>query len=190
MKYAKKHFCQLPAALLAIFAMLLLNSCLIPTQPYRRTRTFDLGAAAVTQEQIEVEKFENPNMYRHSFVYRVGDNEIIRDEYNRWAALPENMMASRLRTVFAAPDSLADGTAPVLSGKILRFEFDTKKSLAVLQIAYKIHKGAKLATEGEFSAETAFAENDPSAMAKAMAECLDKFSAEISVKLKSPHETQ
>ncbi len=182
MKKKNKYSRPLTAVGFAIFAVIL-SSCLISTESYRRTRIFDLGAVNGLSERLEVKKFENPNMYRHSFAYRVAENEIVKDDFNKWAMLPENLIVSRMKNAFSSDDK-----SPVITGKIIRFEFDITKKIALLNLAYRLQEGGKLIAEGDFRVQTSFVENDPAEMAKAMAKCLDEFIAEISRKLKERDE--
>jgi len=130
--------------------------------------------------KLNVGEFENPGMYRHPFVYRVGDNEIIKDDYNKWAALPENLVVTRLKSAFQS-DKLKSIS---INGKILKFEFDKERKLAIMQISYRIDRAEKLPCEGIFKSEKPFDEKEPSKMAEAMSLCMNEFITEISVKLK------
>ncbi len=163
----------------ALLAAALFSSCLMSTEPYRKVRTFDLGMSSPGGVALAVERIENPKMYRHPFVYRVGDNEIVKDEFNKWSALPENLLLSRLKAAFSERPG-----SPALSAKILEFEFDTERKLARLQISYSISADGVKGEDLLFVSETAFDELDGAKMAAAMAANADRFTSEIMGKIK------
>jgi hypothetical protein len=165
------------ASLILLLSFSLIQGCLINSEPYRQNRTFDLGKPATRKVKIFVQRFDNPNACKRSFTYRAGENEIIRDEYNKWAAPPENLIASYLKTTFQNPDESAH--TPILSGSIELFEFDLKENKAVFSTAFSIKTGSEKSESRSFISETKFDHQTPDEMTKAMSENLKKFADEI-----------
>lgn len=159
----------------------LFSSCLITTEPYRKTRIFDLGYMETCESSLKIEAVENPNFYRHQFIYRLGENEIEKDTYNRWTALPETMLYSRLKTVFKQ-----DTDSPVLNAKIIKFEYDKIRRSASLKIIYSIKTRDGIVKVSEtFNREKQIDYFSPELFAFAMTDLTNQFIEELKDKIRN-----
>lgn len=159
----------------------LFNSCLITMEPYRKTRIFDLGYVETCELSLKIEAIENPNLYRHQFIYRLSENEIEKDDYNRWTALPENMLYSRLKTVFKQ-----DTISPILNAKILKFELNKMSRSASLKIIYSIkNSDGTLNFLETFNREKQIDDFSPELFAVAMTDLTNQFIEELKDKIRN-----
>ena len=88
----KKYILLLPC-------LLVLAGCgILSSEPYIQTYYFDIGSPNVKIETqkyvIDDVQFTTPSMYLQKMVFRVADNTILFDEFNRWSMSPDSLLES------------------------------------------------------------------------------------------------
>ena len=133
------------AALLAISAgaLSLLGACsLLPSEPYREVRSYDLGVppSAEPAAALSVEPFSADSACKFKMLYRAEGNEMLIDEYNRWTQPPGQMLTKYLRLAFrdlpGASTARPELPKYEVSGSILAFEADLDSKKVNLGVHY------------------------------------------------------
>jgi uncharacterized lipoprotein YmbA len=91
---------RLAACFAAALALCLSAACsFLPSEPYREVRTFDLGVpeAIGSASALQVQPFGADSACKFKMLYRAEGNEMLIDEYNRWAQPPGQMLTKYLR---------------------------------------------------------------------------------------------
>jgi uncharacterized lipoprotein YmbA len=97
---------RLAACFAAALALCLSAACsFLPSEPYREVRTFDLGVpeAIGSASALQVQPFGADSACKFKMLYRAEGNEMLIDEYNRWAQPPGQMLTKYLGIFPAKP---------------------------------------------------------------------------------------
>lgn len=112
---------------------LALGGCLVTTEPYRPVRIFDLGVPEATGcAGLRIGDFQVQGPYRAKMVRRLGEHELVVDEYHHWAQSPAALVQHCLRQAFSA----ASAARWRVDGEIIVFEADIPAGEAVFEVAY------------------------------------------------------
>jgi hypothetical protein len=165
----------------AIFAATLMgNGCVFNPEPFHPVRIFDFGnpPPELATTQVKIGEIKNLCPAKRSFMYRVGKNEIIFDEYNRWEKSPESLTRSYLEAAFSSGEQNKE-PGKILSGTIKTFEFDLNKNTAYFSFELTIQDKNGNIRSHICKEETPFADKDSAKLAEAMAKNLEKSALNI-----------
>ena len=172
--------------------MLLLSGCgIFSTEPYIKTYFFDIGSpvAKINASKFKIDNisFSTLSMYRQKMVFRVAQNTVLFDEYNRWSMSPDSLF--RRSFVMAVIDSAAQSQNEKLphysiEGKIMMLEADIpgkSVTLALLIKLYDTNKSKKLLWKHLFTQKKPVQKITGQAFAKAVRELADNVINEVGV---------
>lgn len=120
----KKYILLLP------FLLLLAGCGIFSSEPYIQTYYFDIGSPNVKIESqkyvIDDVQFATPSMYLQRMVFRVADNTILFDEFNRWSMAPDSLLEAYF--LMAIENNEQSSTPKIkhytLNGEILQITAD------------------------------------------------------------------
>ena len=121
-----------PCVLIAIF----LSGCgLFFREPYNKVNYYDLSYPKEKQSigdlRLSVSGIKADKPYSDKMVFRVSENRIEMDEFNRWSCNPSDLVGKYFTLAFE--NSSKDGSKSYnLSAEILRMEADLKSSSVIL----------------------------------------------------------
>ena len=182
----KKYCCRLPFAVLLCFSGILLVSCsLFPANEYIEPAVYDIGIPEETEQtlpyDVEIQPFLSEGASRYKMMYRLDDNRLHTDDYNRWTQPPGPLFTKYLRMAFAGRDVKAKPIRFRVSGTILLVEADLKQKLARIFVSYRIAGGKNASEEESVSASESvmFSEplkdTEPSSIADAMSAAAEQL---------------
>ena len=173
---------------LLVFGLLALCfGCLFQSAPYQDVRSFDLGRAVKvdTPMVVRVGSFDVARLYGTRFIYRMGEHEVVADEYNRWIQLPQVLVEQYLRLAFGGEGvSRSSDSTVEIAGDILVFEFDLVESQAHLLVDLELSRGEDISRFREditvpFDQGGTTPERLAAAMNQAMAELVTRVVAKM-----------
>lgn len=182
----KKYCCRLSFAVLLCFSGILLVSCsLFPANEYIEPAVYDIGIPEETEQalpyDVEIQPFLSEGASRYKMMYRLDDNRLHTDDYNRWTQPPGPLLTRYLRMAFAGRDVKAKPIRFRVSGTILVFEADLKQKLVRMFVSCRIAGEKSASGEKSVSAEESmmFSEplkdTDPASVADAMSAVAGQF---------------
>lgn len=119
----------------------ILTSCVLTPNQFHEVKYHDLGNPLEINQggpYVEFDKFTINGPYKTKMVFRAGNNELLINEYHRWAQSPESMIGRYLAIAFRSKPPGEDIKKYSVKGEILVFEADEEKSQANLIIEYTI----------------------------------------------------
>lgn len=180
------------AATLSSAALLIISACnLLPSSEYKEPHLYDIGIPLETksssQYEVSIQPFSSDAAVRYKMIYRMADNRLDVDEYNRWTQPPGQMITKYLRLAFA-DDSMKN--APVrliVSGTVLAFEADFAHKVARFCISYKISDAASNlpSAASSFTATIPLESNTPGAVAKSMSKAVEEFQKKLTINVET-----
>ena len=163
-----------PLALAILCGMLCMSCNFLPSEPYREVHSYDLGVPASAGLPLSVQPFGTDSACKFKLLYRVGGNEMLIDEYNKWTQPPGQMLTKYLRLAFRSESGEAGKLPPQLdcelSGSILAFEADLDAKKVNLGVHYTLSSMKLDSKPGDRTTifSQPFSTNEPEAIAEAM----------------------
>jgi len=175
----------IPIFFCMMLAVLSTSCSLLPSPRYNGPKLYDIGVPETYPDlpyTLTVLPFTTDTSARYKMLYRVGENQLETDEYNRWTLPPGSMLTKYLSVSFkpTGPDlPKAKRPAFILSGKILFFEADLTKNAVRLTVEYRIERENTSADEKPFTSSFSILEplpnNSPDEIANAMGRAVKQF---------------
>lgn len=127
----------------SFFCLFLFGCSIISTEPYKKVYYFDIGSPSGKYE-IKAKHVGSVSVrvtapYFEKMVFRFSENRVEFDEYNRWNAMPANIL-QRYIVMACMHDSSSDDATRILKVEIFRFELDMQKKSAVCDLVFCIEK--------------------------------------------------
>lgn len=168
-------------------AALMLAGCVFSKEKFIPVRYYDLGNpdAAKSPVCLKVGSFAVTGPYKQDMVYRTGKNELLRDQYNKWALGPDILVRRHLKMSF--PGETLKEAGFEITGNILAFEADLVKKEVLFTVEYSISSQAssKIPAQDKISTFKAkFDDASPEAFARAMSLAVSDFTESVSLDLK------
>lgn len=153
---------------------------LLPQAPYHESYVFDLGIPpkADMPFNVDIQQFSSECATKFKMLYRLENNQIQIDEYNRWTQTPGPMLTKYLRLAFRGTDNSKNF---YVSGNIMAFEADVPTKVARLAVRYTIDdslgddKSSAKSISKTVIISVPYEENRPGSIAAAMAGTADKL---------------
>lgn len=166
--------------------VLMLAGCVFTKEKFKPVRYYDIGNPDVAKSPIclKVASFTVTGPYRQEMVYRTEKNELLKDQYNKWALTPDILLRRYLKISYPG-DSLKESEITI-TGNILCFEADILKKEALLTVEYRITAKADLkiaAIEKTSTFKAKLDDSSPEAFAQAMARTVSDFTESLSLDL-------
>ena len=171
--------------LTALLLSMLLAGCFFTKESYHPVRYFDIGKpeAGKYTAAVRTVSFTSAGPYKFDVVYRTQQNELVKDDYNKWIQTPETMLENYIRICFASPDSKSDEGSVRVAGRILIFEVDITKNETVISVEYKISANDKT-IEKTVTYKSTLKDKSPESIAEAMSGSAAKFAALLDEEIK------
>ena len=133
-----KKIIQYPGRFCTVLLLCLLTGCVLTPRSDRSSAVYDLQLTIPQQPQdhFVTAAFRNSSPAKTRMLYRKSSNEMIQDEYNCWIQPPERMLQRLFNQAFPLKSKLAYSQLGELRIDITEFEFDLKKSEALLSLNY------------------------------------------------------
>ena len=169
--------------LVLILSAGILSSCMFSPTTFRSVQYHDLGTPEILNEQgpyVNFSHFQLNGPYKNKMVFREKNNQLVIEEYNKWAQTPESMLERYLALAFRAKPESGSDKNYVVSAEIMVFEAEISTKQAVLIVEYSIvepFQGRKKSFSRTFSQP--MPEITTEAFAAAMAEIVVKFAAQL-----------
>lgn len=124
-----------------VFCLFLSGCSIIDTEPYKKVYYFDIGSPAQRYE-IKTRHVGGVSVnasapYYEKMVFRSSRNRVEFDEYNRWNAMPADILHSYI-VMACMRDKNDDDATRILKVEIFRFEFDLTNNKAVCDLSFRI----------------------------------------------------
>ena len=168
-------------------AVLFLSGCVFTKEKFNPVRYYDIGNPESAKSPIclKVGAFTVTGPYKQDMIYRTDKNELIRDQYNKWALTPDILLRRYLKMSFPGESSKESGLT--ISGNILSFEADVLKKEVLFTLEYRITaqpglNAAALEKTATFKAK--LDDPSPEAYAMAMSHAVSDFIESMSLDLK------
>lgn len=173
--------------LMISIAVLTLTGCIFTKEKFNAVRYYDIGNPEVAKSPIclKVGSFSITGPYKQDMIYRTEKNELIRDQYNKWALTPDVLLRRYLKMSFPGESSKESGFT--ITGNILSFEADVQKKEVLFTVEYRIEAqtGSNVAVLEKTSTFKAKLDgNSPEAFASAMSRAVSDFAENMSLDLK------
>ncbi len=112
----------------AVIALLLSGCGIFYKEPYIKVNYYDLNCKPQLKEGLNIIGIEVTVVrpYSEKMVFRISENHLEIDEYNRWADIPSSLVAKYLTIAFQK--KTADLPRHELKVEILQFEADLSKA--------------------------------------------------------------
>lgn len=184
----KKSFSFLWIFLLIISAGIL-SSCMFSPTPFRSVQYHDLGTPEILNEQgpyVSFSHFQINGPYKNKMVFREKNNQLVIEEYNKWAQTPESMLERYLALAFRAKPKSGNDKTYTVSAEIMVFEAEINTKQVVLIVEYSIiepFQGRKKLFSRTFTQP--MQEMTTEAFAAAMAEIAVQFAALLKTDMES-----
>lgn len=165
-------------------AILMLAGCVFTKEKFIPVKYYDIGNPSVKfPVSLKVGSFAVTGPYKQEMVYRTEKNELLKDQYNKWALTPDILLKRYLKMSFPGESSGKAGAA--IGGNILSFEADILKKEAVFTLEYRIQSNSNNATlEKTLTFKAKLDDTSPEAFAKAMSLAVSDFAECLSSELK------
>jgi len=175
--------------LLFVFALLLLCGCgVFHKEPYIRVAFFDIGSPAVQDvggRSVVVSDVDATRPYLEKMVFRISENRIEMDEYNRWSCSSADMLQKYLSLAYETSASNEKAPVCLLKAEIFQIEADIAKSSVklVLQFSLEERSSGKILLRKTYSQEMPVGkvtgESFAKGIAAAAAKILEQLTADI-----------
>lgn len=128
---------------LGMLLICICNSGCFFSRDYKEVNVYDLGGPGrkLTLDAIvKVEPLMNESPCTGKVFYRLENNRVARDDYNRWAQDPSVMLTRYLMVAFAGQMDSAKQVKPrySVSGVLLAFDVDLTQKKVILTTEYKV----------------------------------------------------
>ncbi len=168
-------------------AVLMLTGCVFTKEKFKPVRYFDIGNPEIAKSPIclKVGSFTVTGPYKQEMVYRTEKNELLKDQYNKWALAPD-ILLRRYLIISYTGESLKESEITI-AGNILSFEADILKKEVLFTVEYRISAKANsnIAPIEKISTFKAkFDDSSPEAFAGAMSRAVSDFTESLSLDLK------
>jgi uncharacterized lipoprotein YmbA len=124
-------------AMLSLVAFFLAG-CVFTKETFVPVKYYDLGnpdPSKFPKISLKAGPFTVTGPYKQEMVYRTEKNELLKEQYNRWALAPDVMLNRYLKMAFTASAGKPEYT---ITGNVLAFESDLSTKEAVLTVEYSI----------------------------------------------------
>jgi uncharacterized lipoprotein YmbA len=132
--------------LLLIVSVSLLNSCILSPKPFRSVSYYDIGLPAAINAKgpfVIFSRFSINGPYRTKMVFRAANNQLIINEYSKWAQNPDVMLSRYMTLAFRAKPKFDNEKPYTVTVSILTFEAEESTGNAVLIVEYSILNALK-----------------------------------------------
>ena len=168
-------------------AVLMLTGCVFTKEKFNPVRYYDIGNPETAKSPIclNVGSFTVTGPYKQDMIYRTEKNELLRDQYKRWALTPDILLRRYLKMSFPGETSKESGFA--ITGNILSFEADVMKKEVLFTVEYRITAQADsniAALEKTSSFKAKLDDMSPEAFSRAMSQAVSDFTESLSLDLK------
>ena len=167
-------------------AVLMLTGCVFTKEKFNPVRYYDIGnpEAAKSPVCLRVGAFTVTGPYKQEMICRTEKNELLKDQYNKWALTPDILLKRYLKMSFPGEYSRESGFT--ITGNILSFEADILKKEVLFTVEYRItsranSNGAVLEKTSTFKAK--LDDMSPEAFARAMSHAVSDFAESLSLDL-------
>jgi hypothetical protein len=126
-----------------ILLSIIFSSCIGPRQ-YQAIHYYDFGQPKTQKTHLSIESFNVEGPYNERFVYRAQNNELMKDEYHRWAQAPDLLFTHYFKQAFQSQSPFS------LFGEILSLEHNLENNTASLSVIYKISENGRLIHQKSF----------------------------------------
>ena len=171
---------------------LITSGCLFMSEPFKPVSYYDLGktpepAGLETHAIIDGVKTSGP--YKSSMVFRLKPNELIINDYKKWAQTPEVLVKSYLTAYIGQSLRSGSDNATLVNTNILVFEAYclAEKPEAVLTVEWTVtppHDSGK-SVRNLKSYRTEMKDNTPASFAEAMSASVAKFADDLLASIKT-----
>ncbi len=165
--------------------VLILCSCgILKKEPYRDVSYFDLSSNVPKQDigtiMLAIGGVSADSPYFERMVFRVSENRIEIDEYNRWAANPSNLIKKYFSTAFESKSDVKSAKF-LLDVKILQIEANLKNNMIKLAVQITMHNSAEgiIVLEKIYSQEMAVEKVTGESFAKGVETEIGKIADEL-----------
>ena len=177
----------MPRLVMMTIAVLMLTGCVFTREKFNPVRYYDIGNPEAVKSPIclNVGSFTVTGPYKQDMIYRTEKNELLRDQYKRWALTPDILLRRYLKMSFTGEPSKESGFA--ITGNILSFEADVMKKEVLFTVEYRITAQANSNTAAQEKTSTFRAKLEdmsPEAFAEAMSHAVSDFTENLSSDLK------
>ncbi|MFZ2657357.1 MAG: ABC-type transport auxiliary lipoprotein family protein [Victivallales bacterium] len=172
-----------------VLALLLLCGCgIFQKEPYIKVSYFDIGSPAAQDiggKPVLVGGVDASRPYLEKMVFRVSENRIEIDEYNRWSCSSADMLQKYLSLAYETSASNEKLPVCLLKVEIFQIEADIAKSSAklVLQASIEDRSSGKILIRKTYSEEIPVGkvtgESFAKGIAAAAAKILEQLTADI-----------
>ena len=168
-------------------AVLMLAGCVFTKEKFKPVRYYDIGnpEAAKSPICLKVGSFAVTGPYKQEMIYRTDKNELLRDQYNKWALTPDILLRRYLKMSFPGESSRELGLT--IAGNIISFEADVVKKEVLFTVEYRITAQANSNTAAQEKTSTFRAKLEdmsPEAFAEAMSHAVSDFTENLFSDLK------
>jgi ABC-type transport auxiliary lipoprotein component len=119
----------------------LFSSCILSPKPFRSVKYHDLGMPSIINKKgpfVEFLRFAMNGPYKNKMVFRAENNQLVIDEYNKWAQTPETMLGRYMALAFRGKSESDNVKTYSVTATLMAFEADESTENAVLIIEYTI----------------------------------------------------
>ncbi|HBC89643.1 MAG TPA: hypothetical protein DCZ94_22115 [Lentisphaeria bacterium] len=132
-------------------AVLILFICgcgIFRKEPYIKSSYFDIGSPAVQDvggRRVLVADVDASRPYLEKMVFRMSENRIELDEYNRWSCSPADMLKKYLSLAYETGASNEKAVVCLLKAEIFQIEADMVKSSVklIIQVSFEERSSGK-----------------------------------------------
>lgn len=168
-------------------AVLILTGCVLTKEKFNPVRYYDIGnpVAAKSPICLNVGPFSVTGPYKQDMIYRTEKNELLRDQYYKWALTPDILVRRYLKMSFPGENLRESGFT--ITGNILSFEADLVKKEVLFTLEYSISSQASSKIPAQEKTSTFKAKLDdtsPEAFAGAMSRAVSDFTDSVNSDLK------
>ena len=168
-------------------AFIMLTGCFFTREKFNPVRYYDIGnpEAVKSQTCLKVGSFTVTGPYKQEMIYRTEKNELLRDQYSKWALTPDILLRRYLKMSFQGEST--KGTGYAISGNILSFEADVVKKEVLFTVEYRItaQVNSDIAVLEKTSTFKAKLDDDsPEAFARTMSHAVSDFTESLALDLK------
>ncbi len=152
----------------------LMTSCVLSPRAFRAVKYHDLGNPEMINPNgpyVDFSRLILNGPYKTKMVFRAKNNELVINEYHKWAQIPDALLGRYLALAFRGKPESDNIKSHSVKGTILAFEADEETSKAVLMIEYTIvepSQGKKKSFSKTFTVD--MKEKKPGDFATAMSE--------------------
>lgn len=135
------QLCFISKAVLSIFSVCLIASCVFSPTSFKSVQYHDLGMPRIINEQgpyVKFDRFLMNGPYKNKMVFRGQNNQLVIDEYNKWAQTPESMLERYMDMAFRGKADSESIKAYSVKVTVMAFEAEINSKKAVLIVEYSI----------------------------------------------------